>query len=73
MQVSLAGLTLHLSEHHGDACPGSTVFLRIHGLSEYHASITARGYSFLRPGIEPTFHQSRLHAGNRSVWKSAAI
>ena len=26
IQVSRAGLTLHLSEHHGDACPGSTVF-----------------------------------------------
>ena len=27
MQVSRARLTLHLSEHHGDACPGSTVFV----------------------------------------------
>jgi catechol 2,3-dioxygenase-like lactoylglutathione lyase family enzyme len=27
MQVSRAGLTLHLSEHHGDACPASTFFV----------------------------------------------
>jgi hypothetical protein len=27
LQVSRAGLVLHLSEHHGDACPGSTVFV----------------------------------------------
>ncbi len=27
MQVSRGGLTLHLSEHHGDCCPGSTVFV----------------------------------------------
>ena len=27
MQFSRDGLTLHLSEHHGDACPGSTVFI----------------------------------------------
>ena len=29
MQVSRGGLTLHLSEPHGDACPGSTVFVWI--------------------------------------------
>ena len=44
MQVSLVGLTLHLSEHHGDASPGSTVFLRVTGLAEYHAAISAKGY-----------------------------
>jgi len=58
MQVSLAGLKLHLSEHYGDCCPGSTVFLRVRGLKEYHATITAKGYGYLRPGIEETFHQS---------------
>ena len=59
MQVSRGGLTLHLSEHHGDCCPGSTAFVRVRGLSEYHAEITAKGYGYLRPGIEQTFHQSR--------------
>ncbi|NJM92566.1 MAG: VOC family protein [Rhodospirillaceae bacterium] len=28
MQVSRGALCLHLSEHHGDACRGSTVFAR---------------------------------------------
>ena len=27
MQVSRNGLSFHLSEHHGDASPGSTVFV----------------------------------------------
>jgi hypothetical protein len=31
MQISRDGLTLHLSEHVGDACPGSTVFVRMRG------------------------------------------
>ena len=31
IQVSRAGLTLHLSEHHGDCCPGSTVFVWMTG------------------------------------------
>src|SRR6516225_7945682 len=32
IQVSRAGLTLHLSEHHGDCCPGSTVFVWMTGI-----------------------------------------
>jgi hypothetical protein len=59
MQVSRAGCVLHLSEHHGDCCPGSTVFLRVRGLDEYHREITARGYGFMRPGVERTFHDSK--------------
>jgi len=59
MQVSRAGCVLHLSEHHGDCCPGSTVFLRVRGLDDYHREITAKGYGFMRPGIERTFHESR--------------
>ena len=59
LQVSRGGLVLHLTEHHGDCCPGSTVFVRVQGLDAFHAELTAKGYGFLRPGIEPTFHGSR--------------
>ena len=59
LQVSRGGCVLHLSEHHGDCCPGSTVFLRVAGLDAYHAEITAKGYGYARPGIERTFHNSR--------------
>lgn len=52
MQVSRNGLVLHLSEHHGDCCPGSTVTVQTTGLAEYHREITAKGYRFMRPGIE---------------------
>jgi uncharacterized glyoxalase superfamily protein PhnB len=59
MQVSLGGCTLHLSEHHGDACPGSTVFLRVRGLADYHARLLAANYRSCRPGLETTFYGSR--------------
>lgn len=59
LQVSRAGLTLHLSEHHGDACPGSTVFVWMTGIEEYHREITAKGYKYLRPGIETTFYNAK--------------
>jgi catechol 2,3-dioxygenase-like lactoylglutathione lyase family enzyme len=54
MQVSLGGVVLHLSEHHGDACPGSTVFVRVRGLREFHAGLSAKGYRYMRPGVVPT-------------------
>jgi uncharacterized glyoxalase superfamily protein PhnB len=59
MQVSRAGLVLHLSEHHGDCCPGSTVFVRMKGLDDFHREITAKNYGFLRPGVEQTFYGAR--------------
>ncbi len=59
MQLSRGDLTLHLSEHHGDCCPGSTVFLWMEGIDDFHREITSKGYGFLRPGIEETFYNSR--------------
>jgi catechol 2,3-dioxygenase-like lactoylglutathione lyase family enzyme len=59
MQVSRADLVLHLSEHHGDCCPGSTVVVRVNGLDDYHREISAKGYGYLRPGVERTFHKSK--------------
>jgi catechol 2,3-dioxygenase-like lactoylglutathione lyase family enzyme len=43
MQVSRGGLRLHLSEHNGDATPGSAVFIEMTGLDAFHAEISARG------------------------------
>lgn|SRR5215469_4390662 len=52
IQVSRGNLVLHLSEHHGDACPGSTVCVEMHGIEEFTArylgrttSTTARGWN----------------------------
>ena len=52
MQLTLGECVLHLSEHHGDCCPGSTVFVRATGLDAYHAELTAKRYGYLRPGLE---------------------
>jgi len=53
MQLSRGGLTLQLSEHHGDGTPGSVVYVQTDGLAGYHAEIGAKGYAFMRPGLEP--------------------
>jgi uncharacterized glyoxalase superfamily protein PhnB len=59
LQVSRSGLLLHLSEHHGDCCPGSTVFVWMSGIAAFHQEITAKNYAFLRPGLETTFYDAR--------------
>jgi catechol 2,3-dioxygenase-like lactoylglutathione lyase family enzyme len=53
-QVSRGALRLHLSEHHGDACPGARVYIEATGLTELHAELTAKRYRFNRPGLEST-------------------
>jgi hypothetical protein len=52
IQVSRGSCVLHLTEHHGDCCPGSTVFVRMTGLDEYHQEILAKDYGYMRPGVE---------------------
>lgn len=59
LQVSRAGLTLHLSEHHGDACPGSTIFVWMTGIEEFHREITTKDHKYLPPGVETTFYNAR--------------
>ena len=51
-QVSRLGLRLHLSEHHGDASPGSTVFIWMRGIADYHRELLAKNYRYYRPGLE---------------------
>lgn len=51
-QVSRAGLVLHLSGHHGDATPGSTVFVRMTGVRAFQAELAAQDYTYNKPGIE---------------------
>ena len=60
MQVSRGDLVLHLSEHHGDCCPGACVYVRTTGLEAFHREVTAKGYRYARPGIEATPWGSRL-------------
>ena len=72
MQVSCGELVLHLTEHHGDCCPGSTVFVRIRGIDEFHENITSRGYGYMRPNIEATSFGTRTGTTDESGPKRRA-
>jgi uncharacterized glyoxalase superfamily protein PhnB len=50
---------LHLSEHHGDACPGSTVFVEMQGIDEFHREITEKEYKYNRPAMERAFYNAK--------------
>ncbi|MEH2535159.1 catechol 2,3-dioxygenase-like lactoylglutathione lyase family enzyme [Bradyrhizobium sp. AZCC 1588] len=52
MGVSRAGVRLHLTEHHGDACPGSTVLVPMHGIQAFYRELIDKQHGFGRPGIE---------------------
>jgi uncharacterized glyoxalase superfamily protein PhnB len=59
-QVSRASVILHLSEHHGDACPGAAVLIHMRGIDDYHRELTARDYRYAKPGIEDTPWNARV-------------
>lgn len=51
-QVSRSGLKLHLSEHYGDATPGSTVFVPMEGIDTFNRELLDKAYPYARPGVE---------------------
>ncbi len=54
LQVSKGDLVLHLSEHHGDGTPGSSVLIEYKGLEAYHKELKVKEYKYMNPGIEKT-------------------
>lgn len=49
--LRLGEFHLHLSEHHGDATPGSSVMVHVDNLRAWHASLPP--YANMRPGLDP--------------------
>ncbi|WP_067973149.1 glyoxalase superfamily protein [Nocardiopsis trehalosi] len=53
LRISRGPLVLHLSEHHGDGCPGTVVVAGVRGVRAFHAELRARDYPYLAPAVEP--------------------
>ena len=60
MEVQRGDFRLHLTEHHGDACPGANCYVRMTGILEFHAELSARNYGYLRPGVETSEWNARM-------------
>lgn len=56
LQVSLGDIVLHLSEHHGDCCPGARLYIEDYkGLQDYHRLLIGKAYKYNRPGLGKSF------------------
>lgn len=54
LEISRDNVTIHLSEHHGDCCPGAAVRLGTDNLAELHKELTRKKYRHARPSIDDT-------------------
>lgn len=78
MQVSKDGCVIHLSEHHGDCCPGAALRIETNELEAFHRQLSEKVYHYARPDIEATSWGSRDMSvrdpfGNRLTFTNAAI
>lgn len=51
-QVKRMDLTLHLSEHHGDATPGCAVFVPVKNIDALHQELVVKNYKYAKPNIQ---------------------
>lgn len=54
MQLSHGDFLLHLSEHHGDCCPGATIRIEVDSLTTYYTSLQSKKFNYMNPAIETT-------------------
>ena len=52
VQISKDSCVIHLSEHHGDGCPGAAVRIQPNELEEFQRELMEKQYRHARPGIE---------------------
>lgn len=76
MQVSKDDCILHLSEHHGDCCPGSAMRIEIEGIDTYQKELMEKKYQNSQPGIQEMPWGSRDMSitdpfGNKLVFTNA--
>lgn len=76
LQVSKDQCVLHLSEHHGDSCPGAAMRIETEGLDEFQAALLAKHYKHALPHIQEMPWGTRDMSitdpfGNRLVFTTA--
>jgi catechol 2,3-dioxygenase-like lactoylglutathione lyase family enzyme len=61
LQLSMRDIILHLSEHHGDASPGASVYVdEFTDLRAYHQLLIGKQYKYNRPGLEEAFYDPSI-------------
>ncbi len=52
MEVARDACVLHLSEHHGDCCPGGALRVQVSDIDEFHKQLSGENYKYAKPGLE---------------------
>ena len=52
MQVSRAGIVFWITEHHGDATPGSHIAVKVDGLARFHAELAGKDDPNMQPALD---------------------
>ncbi|KFF16394.1 glyoxalase superfamily protein [Flavobacterium hydatis] len=62
IRISLEGIEIHLSEHHGDCSPGAKIIVEgFVGLKDYHQKLIQKNYKYNKPGIEKAFWNEKIY------------
>ncbi|MEM8745035.1 MAG: glyoxalase superfamily protein [Pseudomonadota bacterium] len=52
MEIARDGCVLHLSEHHGDCCPGGAIRIEASNIEDFQKTLAASAYKYAKPGLE---------------------
>ncbi|MES2414010.1 MAG: glyoxalase superfamily protein [Pseudomonadota bacterium] len=52
MQVSRGDCVLHITEHHGDATPGSAMRIEVDDIDAFQQELLAKNYGNARPAVQ---------------------
>jgi catechol 2,3-dioxygenase-like lactoylglutathione lyase family enzyme len=52
LSVTKGDITLHLTEHHGDGCPGARLRIITTNIVEYQKQLTDKQYKYNKPGLK---------------------
>jgi catechol 2,3-dioxygenase-like lactoylglutathione lyase family enzyme len=52
LQVRRGKLLIHLTEHHGDATPGSTIFVPVLDIAGLQQELVGKDYQYAKPSLQ---------------------
>lgn len=59
MEIARGQCRIHLSEHFGDATPGSSIRVEVPDIEALHRELTEKKYRHARPGLDDTPYDTR--------------
>jgi catechol 2,3-dioxygenase-like lactoylglutathione lyase family enzyme len=51
-RLTRSGMTIDLSEHHGDGTPGTVLWIPVHDVSALHRELKDNPHGHIRPGVD---------------------